>query len=90
VDEQLGFSELLQGILGLEKKILSGCKDIFHFAMKIDELEELLEQDDIRKLHTKQYWFFVKECYSECRDMYISTDTRWFLHSQSPTGNVHL
>ncbi len=47
MDNQLGFSELLQGILSSEKKILSGHKDTFHFAMRIDELEELLEQDDI-------------------------------------------
>ena len=50
MDNQLGFSELLQGILGSEKKILSGRKDTFHLAMRIDELEELLEQDDIYAL----------------------------------------
>jgi len=38
---------LLQGILGSERKILCGDKEMFHFAMKTDELEELLEQDDI-------------------------------------------
>ena len=50
VDDQLGFSELLQGILGSEKKILSGRKDTLQFVMNIDELEELLEQDDIYAL----------------------------------------
>ncbi|MFC1603870.1 hypothetical protein ACFL5F_02480 [Planctomycetota bacterium] len=50
MDNQLGFSELLQGILGSEKKILSGHKDMLHFAMRVDELEELLEQDDIYAL----------------------------------------
>lgn len=48
--DQLGFSELLQGILGSENKILSGRKDMFQFAMRIDELEELLEEDDIYAL----------------------------------------
>ncbi|MFH1716849.1 MAG: hypothetical protein ABIF19_05825 [Planctomycetota bacterium] len=50
MDDQLGFSELLQGILGPERKILCGDKEMFHFAMSIDELEELLEQDDIYAL----------------------------------------
>jgi len=50
VDDQLGFSELLQGILGPERKILCGEEEVFHFAMKIDGLEELLEQDDIYAL----------------------------------------
>ena len=50
MDDQLGFPELLKGILGSEKKILSVRKDMFHFAMRIDELEELLEQDDIYAL----------------------------------------
>ena len=50
MDNQLGFSELLQGILGSEKKILSGREDMLHFVMNIDHLEELLEQDDIYAL----------------------------------------
>ena len=33
----------MQGILGSEKKILSGRNDTFHFDKNIDELEELLE-----------------------------------------------
>jgi len=53
--EQLGLSNLLKGILGPENKILSGHKDMFHLAMKIDGLEELLEQDDIYAL----FWINV-------------------------------
>ena len=48
--EQLGLSNLLRGLLGPENKILSGREDMFHFAMNIDHLEELLEQDDIYAL----------------------------------------
>jgi len=50
MSNQIGFSELLQSILGPERKILASDKEMFHFAMKIDELEELLEQDDIYAL----------------------------------------
>ena len=50
MDNQLGLLNLLQGILGPENKILSGRKDMFHFGMRIDELEELLGQDDIYAL----------------------------------------
>ena len=38
---------MLHGILGSERMLLWGDKEMLHFAMKIDELEELLEQDDI-------------------------------------------
>jgi hypothetical protein len=48
--EQLGLSNLLQGILGPENKILSGHKEMFQLAMKIGELEEILKQDDIYAL----------------------------------------
>ena len=41
VSNQIGFSELLQGILGPERKILASEKEMSHFVMRIDELEEL-------------------------------------------------
>ena len=47
MDNQLEFSNLIQSVLGPENMILSGRKDMFHFAMKINELEGLLELEDI-------------------------------------------
>ena len=85
MDNQLGFSELLQGILGSEKKILSGCKDTFHFAMRVDELEELLEQDDIYALfwvneHIKkegraEFLLDLENDYIEAQGSYDETDS---------------
>ena len=84
MDNQLGFTELLQGILGSEKKILSGRKDMFHFAMRIDELEELLEQDDIYALfwvnqHIKkkdraEFLLDLENDYIEAQGSYDETD----------------
>jgi hypothetical protein len=85
VEDQLGFSELLQGILGSEKKILSGRKDMFHFAMRVDELEELLEQDDIYALfwvnqHIKkegraEFLVDLENDYIETQGSYDETDS---------------
>lgn len=85
MDNQLGFSELLQGILGSESNILSGRKDMFHFAMKIDELEELLEQDDIFALfwvnqHIKEkgraeFLLDLENDYIEAQGNYDETDS---------------
>lgn len=85
MDNQLGFSELLQGILGSEKKILSGREDTFHFAMNIDHLEELLEQDDIYALfwvneHIKkkdraEFLLDLENNYSEAQGSYNETDS---------------
>ena len=83
MDDQLGFTELLQGILGPESKILSGHKDTFHFAMNIDHLEELLEQDDIYALfwvndHIKkkdraEFLLDLENNYSEAQGSYEET-----------------
>lgn len=83
--EQLGLSNLLQGILGSENKILSGRKDMFHFAMRIDELEELLEQDDIYALlwvneHIKkkgrvEFLLDLENDYIEAKGSYDETDS---------------
>ena len=85
MDNQLGFSELLQGILGSEKKILCGDKEMFHFAMNIDELEELLEQDDIYALfwvnqHIKkkgraEFLVDLENDYIEASGSYDETDS---------------
>ena len=85
MDNQLGFSELLQGILGSETKILSGRKDTFSFAMNIDELEELLEQDDIYALfwinqHIKkkgraEFLLDLENDYIEAQGSYDETDS---------------
>ncbi len=85
MDNQLGFSELLQGILGPENKILSGHKDTFHFAMRVDELEELLEQDDIYALfwvneHIKkkdraEFLVDLENDYIETQGSYDETDS---------------
>ena len=83
--EQLGLSNLLQGILGPEKNILCRNKEMFHFAMKIDELEELLEQDDIYALfwvnqHIKkkdraEFLLDLENNYIEARGSYDETDS---------------
>jgi len=85
MDNQLGFSELLQGILGSEKKILSGRKDMFHFTMRIDELEELLEQVDIYALlwvnrHNKkkarvEFLLGLENVYIEAKGSYDETNS---------------
>ena len=85
MDNQLGFSELLQGILGSETKILSGRKDTLHFAMNIDELEEILEQDDIYALfwinqHIKkkgraEFLLDLENDYIEALGSYDETDS---------------
>jgi hypothetical protein len=76
---------LLQGILGPENKILSGHKDKFHFAMNIDHLEELLEQDDIYALfwindHIKkkdraEFLVNLENDYVEAQGSYDETDS---------------
>jgi len=85
MDNQLGFSELPQVILGSEKKILCGRKDTFHFAMNIDELEALLEQDDIYALfwvneHIKkkgraEFLLDLDNNYIEAQGSYDETDS---------------
>lgn len=75
----------MQGILGSENKILSGREDIFHFAMGIDELEKLLEQDDIYALfcvnkHIKkkdgaEFLLDLENDYIEAQGSYNETDS---------------
>ena len=50
MENQLGLSELIKSTLGSEEQLLVGDETIFHFAMRIDELEEILDSDDIRAL----------------------------------------
>lgn len=47
---QLGLSELVISQLGTEKQIMSGDEYIFHFTMRVDELEEIIELGDIAAL----------------------------------------
>lgn len=57
--DQLGFSEYIKSILDPEEQLLLGDETIFHFAMLIDELEEVLDMGDVYAL----YWIIdhVKE-----------------------------
>jgi len=85
VSDQIGFSELLQSILGPERKILASDKEMFHLAMRIDELEEILEQDNIFALfwvnqHIKkkgraEFLQGLEHNYSEADDNYDETDS---------------
>ena len=44
---QFGFSEYIKKTLGTERQILSGDPSTFHFAMTIDEMEDILNAGDI-------------------------------------------
>jgi hypothetical protein len=80
MDDQLGLSELITSQIGKEKQIMAGDEEMFHFAMRIDELEELLEVEDTYSLfwinsHIKEEAVadFLKELeenYMEAQAMY--------------------
>ena len=50
VENQLGLSELVISQFGTEKQLMVADEERFHFAMRIDEVEEILEVGSIAAL----------------------------------------
>jgi len=81
--DQLGFSEYIKNTLGPEEQLLIGEETIFHFAMIIDELEEVLDLGDVYTLywiidHFKEkdrggYLEEIREAYWEAEQAYMDS-----------------